>query len=99
MTDTEKRIETCLDYFNKAIDGTISSKISLTGSEPDSLDSIVSQMSMYLAQFNFYPSENKSGCFDVAFFTSLTGKRWNLKEQERIDFEMMFKLNYLSNLI
>lgn len=41
--------------------------------------------------FNFYPSSQKDRCHEIAFFTSLIGKRWQLKANNKITFDLMFK--------
>ena len=56
------------------------------------LDRIVSEVLVdYINRFNFYPSERKGGCHNLAIFTSLLGDRWDLKKDERLSLEEMFK--------
>lgn len=42
--------------------------------------------------FNFYPSSKKGPCREMAMFLSLHGSRWDLKKEERLSLEEMFKL-------
>ena len=52
---------------------------------------ILMEMTMSLHEFNFYPSDIMGHCCEVAFFTSLLGNRWNLKKDEKVSFEQMYK--------
>ena len=57
-----------------------------------SLRSILMEMAYNLYEFNFYPSGISGVCCEVAFFTSLTGRRWDLEKKERLSFEEMYKV-------
>jgi len=88
------RVNTCVDFLTRALDkNNLSTENRKFQDDFKGLSNIVMQMSMYLAEFNFYPSGFHTHCCQVAFFTSLSGKRWNLKDSERIGFDQMF--NYL----
>ena len=92
--ELEGRVKTCVDFLTRALD---KNRLEIENQKFQDdfigLSSIVIQMSMYLAEFNFYPSGFHTHCCQVAFFTSLSGQRWNLKDSERISFDQMF--NYL----
>lgn len=86
------RVNTCVDFLNRALDkNNLEIENQKFQDDFKGLSSIVMQMSMYLAEFNFYPSGFHTHCCQVAFFTSLSGQRWNLKDSERISFDEMFK--------
>lgn len=85
-------VRICVDFLTRALDkNNLQNETDRFKKDYSDLRNIVTQMSMYLAEFNFYPSEYYSHCCQVAFFTSLTGSRWNLKNSERISFEEMFR--------
>jgi hypothetical protein len=81
------RINTCLEYFSPALDKNNRE----LQNDFQGLSRILEQMSRYLAEFNFYPSEGRTHCCQVSFFTSLSGSRWNLEDSERLSFDQMFK--------
>jgi hypothetical protein len=87
------RVKTCVDFLTRALDRNNLDDVNRRENKDDNnvLENIVSQMSMYLSEFNFYPSDFYGHCCQVAFFTSLSGQRWNLKNKERISFDLMFK--------
>jgi hypothetical protein len=86
------RVNTCVDFLTQALDiNNLEHQNQKFQDDFKGLFSIVMQMSMYLANFNFYPSDFKGPCRQVAFFTSLNGQRWNLTDSERISFDQMFK--------
>lgn len=86
------RVNTCMNFLTRALDKNNLENESLEFQDDfKGLSSIIMQMSMYLAEFNFYPSGFHTHCCQVAFFTSLNGQRWNLKDSERISFDQMFK--------
>ncbi len=90
--ELKSRIKTCVDFLTRALDkNKLETENRKFQDDFNGLSSIVMQMSMYLAEFNFYPSGFHSHCCQVAFFTSLSGQRWNLKDDERISFDQMFK--------
>lgn len=41
-------------------------------------------------QVNFYPSDHLGPCCNIAFFISLRGKRWKIKNKDRVDFSELF---------
>ncbi len=86
------QVNICVDFLMRALDrNNLETENQKFQDDFQRLSSIVMQMSMYLAEFNFYPSEFYSHCCRVAFFTSLSGQRWNIKDSERISFDQMFK--------
>lgn len=86
------RVKTCVDYLSRALDKNNSENLNQESREDKKgLSTVIMEMSMYLPEFNFYPSGFHSHCCQVAFFTSLSGQRWNLKDDERISFDQMFK--------
>jgi len=90
--ELEGRVKTCVDFLTQALDkNRLETENQKFQDDFIGLSSIVMQMSMYLAEFNFYPSGLPTHCCQVAFFTSLSGQRWNLKDSERISFDQMFK--------
>ena len=92
--ELEGRVKTCVDFLARALDkNRLETENQKFKDDFLELSSIVMQMSMYLDEFNFYPSGFHTHCCQVAFFTSLSGQRWNLKDSERISFDQMF--NYL----
>ena len=56
-----------------------------------SLKTVLLEMTFHIPEFNFYPSDIYGRCCQVAFFTSLTGRRWRLDKKERLYFEEMYK--------
>jgi hypothetical protein len=85
------RVNTCVDFLTRALDkNNLEFENQKFKDDFKGLSNIVMQMSMYLAEFNFYPSGLHTHCCQVAFFTSLSGQRWNLKDTERICFDDMF---------
>jgi hypothetical protein len=86
------RVNTCVNFLTRALDKNNLENENLKFQDDfNDLSSIIMQMSMYLAEFNFYPSGFHTHCCQVSFFTSLSGQRWNLKDSERISFDQMFK--------
>lgn len=86
------RVNTCANFLIRALDKDNLENENLKFQDDfKSLNSILMQMSMYLAEFNFYPSGFHAHCCQVVFFTSLNGQRWNLNGSERISFDQMFK--------
>ena len=86
------RVNTCTNFLIRALDKNNLMNENLKFQDDfNDLNNIVMQMSMYLAEFNFYPSGFPTHCCQVAFFTSLSGQRWNLKDSERISCDEMFK--------
>jgi hypothetical protein len=79
----------CIDYLSKALSGDLNDRIN--NKDKKDLSAILWDMTMYLPEFNFYPSEEKTKCCKVAFFTSLIGKRWNLDRKQRLSLDEMFK--------
>ena len=91
--ELKNRINTSVKFLTRALDkSNLEFENEKFKDDFNGLGRIVVQMSMYLAEFNFYPSEYFNHCCQVAFFTSLSGQRWNLNESERISFDQMFKL-------
>jgi hypothetical protein len=91
------RVSQCIKFLTRALDkNNFENYNDKFRSDFDGLSSILMQLTMYLHEFNFYPSDIPGGhCCEVAFFTSLTGGRWNLEKKEKISFEQMYK--YLIN--
>lgn len=90
--ELRNRINTCVNFLTRALDkNNLETENQKFQDDFRGLHSILMQMSMYLAEFNFYPSGFHTHCCKVAFFTSLSGQRWNLKDSERIGFDEMFK--------
>lgn len=54
---------------------------------------IMSQNTMYLYEFNYYPDGglHNQKCCDFCFFISLKATNWNLKRTEKIGLETTFK--------
>jgi hypothetical protein len=89
----KKRVSQCIKFLTRELDKTNSEKGILNSrSDRYNLTGILLELTMYLSEFNFYPSELTGKCCEVAFFTSLLGDRWNLEKKEKISFEQMFKL-------
>lgn len=55
------------------------------------LERILSINNFFDFPFNFYPSKHKSDCHELAIFMSLQGDRWDLKKEERLTLEEVFK--------
>jgi hypothetical protein len=92
----KKRVSQCIKFLTRELDKSNSEEnLSRLNRDTDNLTGILLNMTMYLSEFNFYPSDIKGNCCEVAFFTSLLGDRWNLEKKEKISFEQMFK--YLIN--
>ena len=90
--ELRNRINTCVNFLTRALDkNNLETETQKFQEDFKGLSSIVMQMSMYLAEFNFYPSGFHAHCCQVAFFTSLSGQRWNLNDSQRIGFDEMFK--------
>ena len=90
--DLANRVRICVEFITRALDKNRLVKENDKFREDfNELNRITIQMTMYLAEFNFYPGGLHTHCCQVAFFTSLTGQRWNLKDSERFSFDAMFK--------
>ncbi len=90
--ELSNRVKTCVDFLTRALDkNNLENENQKFQGDFNGLNSIVMQMSMYLSEFNFYPSDFYGHCCQVSFFTSLSGQRWNLSDSERISFDQMFK--------
>ena len=86
------RVNTCVNFLTQVLDKNNIENENLNNQDDFiGLNNRVLQMSMYLAEFNFYPSDFQIKCCQAAFFTSLSGQRWNIKDSERISFDQMFK--------
>jgi hypothetical protein len=79
----------CIDYLSKTLSGDLNEMNN--NRDTKDLATILRDMTMYLPEFNFYPAEEKTKCCEVAFFTSLIGKRWNLDRKQRLSLDEMFK--------
>jgi len=90
--ELKSRVQECVRFLTKNLD--INNRRDLIDNPEDErkgfLENILG-MTMYLYEFNFYPSKYPSNCCEVAFFTSLNGNRWNIHDNERISLENMFK--------
>ena len=87
------RIKACINLLVKKLDSTSIEPILENNIDNSyNLTRLTLEMSMYLSEFNFYPSESSVKCCEVAFFTSLAGKRWKLSKKDRLSFGEMFKL-------
>jgi len=83
----KKRVSQCIKFLTRELDKTNSEKGILNSrSDRYNLTGILLELTMYLSEFNFYPSELTGKCCEVAFFTSLLGDRWNLEKKEKISF-------------
>ncbi len=91
------KVDVCVDYLQnalfKGLNEVGNNEVGYVEFQKDfsSLSQIIGQMSMYLAEFNFYPSGIHAHCCEVSFFMSLNGKHWNLKNSEKVSFDDMFK--------
>jgi hypothetical protein len=88
--ELRSRALVCIDLLSKSLSGQLNDRIN--NRDQKDLSAILWDMTMYLPEFNFYPSEEKSKCCEVAFFTSLVGKRWNLDKKQRLSLDEMFKI-------
>lgn len=90
--ELEGRVDQCLKFLVRALDkNSLLDESEKFVDDFQSLSSVIMQMSMYLAEFNFYPSGFHTHCCQISFFTSLIGARWNLKQDEKLSFDQMFK--------
>ncbi len=90
--ELKNKVSTCINFLTGCLDrDNLNTEYPVKKNDSIGLDNIVMEMSMFLPEFNFYPSKNKTGCSQVSIFTSLMGKRWNLKNSERLTFDQMFK--------
>ena len=87
--ELRSRALVCVDFLSKALLGELDDRSN--NGEVKGLSSIIGEMAMYLPEFNFYPSDRLGKCREVAFFTSLIGKRWHLDRRNKIPFDEMFK--------
>lgn len=86
------KVSQCIKFLTRAIDkNNLEYENDKFRSDYKGLAGILMQLTMYLHEFNFYPSDITGHCCEVAFFTSLTGGRWNLEKKEKISFEQMYK--------
>ena len=86
------RVRQCIKFLTRALDkNNLENENEKFLSDFNGLNGILWQLTMYLHEFNFYPSDITGHCCEVAFFTSLTGSRWNLEIKEKITFEQMYK--------
>jgi hypothetical protein len=90
--ELKRKVDVCVDYLQDALSKGFN-EIGYAEGRKDfsSLSQIIEQMSNNLAEFNFYPSGKDLHCCEVSFFMSLDGKRWNLKNSEKISFDLMYK--------
>lgn len=83
IEELKMRVPIVLSFLTKALD-----KNRVNNNKP--LSTLVMEATMYLSEFNFYPSGNNGTCCNVVFFTSLIGNRWNLEVNEKLTFDQMF---------
>jgi hypothetical protein len=88
----QERVYQCINFLTRALDKKkLESENDKFIEDFGKLSDVIMQLTMYLHEFNFYPSDIMGSCCEVAFFTSLLGGRWNLEKKEKISFEQMFK--------
>jgi hypothetical protein len=89
--DNSGRVKVCVDFIARTLDQNRMQQESIKFQEDYSdIQQVITQMSMYLHEFNFYPAENKIYCCEVAFFLSLQGERWNLQKKHRLTLEELY---------
>ena len=88
----QSRVNQCVKFLTNSLDKNLQEDLKQNSpKDSNNLTGILLQMSMYLHEFNFYPSDISGHCCEVAFFTSLLGDRWNLNRGDKISFDQMFK--------
>lgn len=92
MEKNKEKIRQCIETLTFKLDkNNLERKNEKLNNEYLKLNRILSELTSYLHEFNFYPSDISGYCCEVAFFTSLLGDRWNLEKKEKVAFEQMFK--------
>lgn len=87
----EGRVNQCVKFLTRAIDkNSLETESDKFKNDFKSFSTVLGQLTMYLHEFNFYPSQFKGNCCEVAFFTSLIGNRWNINQDDKITFEKMY---------
>jgi hypothetical protein len=89
--ELKKRIDLSVNLLIRRLGGE-GNDIDTKNRDNISLRSILLEMAYNLHDFNFYPSDLPGSCCEVAFFSSLMGRRWDLEKKERLSFEEMYKL-------
>jgi hypothetical protein len=91
LEQNRARVSQCIRFLTRALDkNNLDNESDKFRVDFNGLTGVLGQMSMYLHEFNFYPSDILGHCCEVAFFTTLIGKRWNLEKKEKTTFEQMF---------
>jgi hypothetical protein len=88
--DMINRINECLKLLKRDLDKSNLER-DFVSDNSEHLTQTLLMMTMYLHEFNFYPSDIKGNCCEVAFFASLLGERWRLRKNQKIPFDQMFK--------
>lgn len=87
------RVSQCIKFLTRALDkNNLENENDKFRSDYKGLTGILMQLTMYLHEFNFYPSDITGHCCEVAFFTSLTGGRWNLEKKRRLHLNRCIKI-------
>ena len=87
-----ERVKQCIKFLTRSLDkNNLEFENDKFRRDFDGLTGILMQLTMYLHEFNFYPSDINGECCEVAFFSTLIGGRWNLEDKEKNSFEQMFK--------
>jgi len=88
--EVKSRIQQCVRFLKQNLDfNTSTDLIDNPEKQRKGFMEINLSKTMYLSEFNFYPSHYPINCFDIAFFTFLNGNRWNIQDNERISLENM----------
>jgi hypothetical protein len=88
--DMLNRINECIKLIKRELDKSNLER-DIVSDDPAHLTQTLLMMTMYLHEFNFYPSDMKGNCCEVAFFASLQGERWRLRKNQKTPFDQMFK--------
>lgn len=88
----EQKVSACIDMIVNSLSNAADDNREFKLDRPMGLNEVFDEMRRILGgDFNFYPSDINGHCHEIAFFTSLTGSRWNLKPSQKLSFKKMFE--------
>jgi hypothetical protein len=90
--ELEQRIKKSIDVLISSLGNDQENNRAIRLDLQEGLDEVLVELRDIIGEeFNFYPSETKGTCHRIAYFTSLTGARWNLKPSQKLSFKKMFE--------
>lgn len=90
--ELEQKVKATIDLLVNSLSNDVENNREFKLDQPISLNEVLDETRRILgSNFNFYPSTKGSPCYEIAFFASLTGSRWNLKPSQKLSFKKMFE--------